>query len=116
MLKNVWLCAVTYWYRARHGWAPRDTWSLDIHLNKVLAGSLMHLANTTHTYPLGYKTHEQWVADLLRWAKAFSEDPEDVDIFDKPIYTLHWAEEHRRRKAIHQALKELEPVWDSLWD
>jgi hypothetical protein len=114
----------TYWHRARYGWAPRDTWGLDGYLNGVLAGSLSHLAENTHGTPAGYPSltewgetdHQMWSDDLKRWSKAFSEDPEDVDIYDKPDYTLHNAEEKRRRDAIHQTLKEIEPWWDALWD
>jgi hypothetical protein len=126
----------TYWHRARYGWAPKDTWSLDDYLNGVLAGSLAHLAEHTHGTPCGYPMrgdeaaaivadgtweemvtdHVRWEADLRRWAHAFSEEPNDVDIFDKPDYVRHNAEEKRRRDAIHQALREMEPWWDALWD
>jgi hypothetical protein len=115
----------TYWLRARYGWAPRDTWGLNHHLNGVLAGSLWYLAEHKNGTPVGYGSptdddpdtnHEQWEADLKRWALAFSEDPDDVEIYDEPHYAEHSAEEHRRRAAIHQALREMEPWWDALWD
>jgi hypothetical protein len=118
----------TYWHRARYGWAPKDTWSLDHYLNGVLAGSLVHLADHSYGTPAGYPTlelteatdatdHVKWEADLKRWARAFSEDPDDVDIYDASDgYVKQWAEEKRRRDAIHQALREMEPWWDALWD
>ena len=107
----------TYWHRARYGWAPRDTWSLDVHLNRVLAGTLEHLADHTLSYPATYTSHEQWESDLRRWAQAFREDPQDVDIYDRDDnYTQHRAEEDRRRANLHAALKELEPLWEGLWD
>lgn len=114
----------TYWHRARYGWAPRDTWSLDGHLNHVLAGTLDHLAEHSHSCAQTYfdasaKDNEchKWEAALRRWAQAFSEDPNDVMIYDRDDnYVQHRAEEERRRKNLHTALKEIEPVWESLWD
>ena len=114
----------TYWHRARYGWAPRDTWSLDGHLNDVLAGTLEYLADHTHGCPQSYvvaaKPYDEcreWNTDLRRWAHAFSEDPNDVAINDRSQnYTQQRAEEERRRQNIHVALKEIEPVWESLWD
>ena len=113
-----------YWHRARYGWAPRDTWSLDGHLNDVLAGTLEYLADHTHGCPQSYvvaaKPYDEcreWNTDLRRWAHAFSEDPNDVAINDRSQnYTQQRAEEERRRQNIHVALKEIEPVWESLWD
>jgi hypothetical protein len=122
-----------FWHRGRYGWAPSDTWGLDRYLNGVLAGSLEHLAQHLSGVPAGFlmtnaddtmETNadvdaraKAWEELLLRWAKAFSEDPEDVDIFDTADgYKAHHAEEERRRAAIHQALKEMEPWWEALWD
>lgn len=114
----------TYWYRARYGWAPRDTWSFDTYLCDVLGYGLEYLAEHKHGTPIGYPDpnggettdHEQWVADLKRWASAFRENPHDVDIYDAPYYEKHNAEEKRRSENIHQALKEMEPWFESLWD
>lgn len=123
----------SFWHRGVYGWAPRDTWSLDAHLNAVLAGSLVYLADHSNGAPAGYPsgatrvtgdtldiddaTHfEQWDADLRRWALVFSEDPQDVAIFDRnDDYKAHRAEEDRRRANLHQALKEIEPWWEALW-
>jgi len=120
----------TYWHRARYGWAPRDTFNLDGYLNQVLAGSLEYFAEHTegcpHSYIVNNKDNfdaacSQWETDLRRWAQAFSKDPSDVYIEDNkdssvPIYLQHSAEEQRRRNNLHQALKEIEPVWESLWE
>jgi hypothetical protein len=117
-----------YWHRARYGWAPRDTWGLDSHLNRVLAGSLWHLAEHHHGAPAGYPNlagsmvdddtnFDQWQADLRRWAQACAEDPNDVDIYDRADgYAKHNAEEARRTENLHRALKEIEPWWQALWD
>src|SRR5690242_439924 len=58
----------TYWHRARYGWAPRDVWSLDHHLNRVLAGALEHLANTNHGAPVGYGSVDgEGETDFTKW-------------------------------------------------
>lgn len=117
----------TFYHRGRYGWAPRDVWNLDYYYNRVMAGSLEHLANTTHGHPPNYRgdgddmdgtiAAANWDSDLRKWANAFSEDPSDVDIYDREDgYKAHLAEETRRREAIHQALKEMEPYWEHLWD
>lgn len=114
----------TYWHRARYGWAPRDTWSLDNHLNHVLAGTLGHLADHTHGCSFQYFDESatdnechKWELTLRQWANAFNEDPDDVTVYDRTNnYAEHAAEEDRRRVNIHTALKEIEPVWENLWN
>ena len=115
-----------YWYRARHGFAPRDTGALDAYLCHVLAGALAYLADHHHGSPPGYPNpapnvddatdHDRWTADLRRWARAFAEYPDDVDIYDAPNYERQRAEENRRRAAINDALRELTPWFWALWD
>jgi hypothetical protein len=117
----------TYWHRARHGWAPRDTWSLDMYLDGVLAGALAHLADSSHGVPAGYPGVDvdsdvdiafgHWTADLRRWAKAFEDAARDdyYEIHGRNYDAWH-ADEKARLAAVHQALKEMEPWWDALWD
>lgn len=122
-----------YWCRARYGWAPRDTWSLDHYLNNVLAGSLWHLADNKNGTPAGYPTiggkpqeemtddewethHEMWIADLKRWSTAFREAADGCDIYDAADgYVRHNAEEKRIRENLNLALKELIVWWEALW-
>lgn len=114
----------TYWHRARYGWAPRDTWNLDGYLNRTFAGTLDHLAEHGMGCPQEYfddsvVDHEchRWRTQLKKWAHAFNEDPSDVNIYDRDNdYADHNAEETRRRDNLHRTLKELEPMWECLWD
>jgi hypothetical protein len=145
-IRTLWFDARTLYLRARYGWAPRDVWSLDQYLNRVLAGSLERLAETTPGTPCGYPygslhvrdgsglrpyrnedhpndvvtDHEQWQTDLKRWATAFRQILNDDDVFtdDSPFQTSaeRQAELDRRRDALHQALAEMTPWWDALWD
>lgn len=127
----------TYWHRARYGWAPRDVWSLDHYLNRVLGSTLAHLADTTHGtpggYPLGSKAptdeygnpatdHDQWNADLRKWSDAFldlhawDETGERAE-FDKGTNVRDVCKmEENKYKKVEKALKELGPWWGGLWD
>jgi hypothetical protein len=98
---------------------------------------LRHLGNTTNSTPFGYPRrpelsgdvsyediqtdHNQWKSDLLRWAQVFEESALsdglifDPDWKDKPIQEMA-DEERRRYQARTEALKEMAPWWNSLWD
>ena len=136
----------TIYHRARYGWAPRDAWSLDHYLNHVLAGALEHLADTSHGTPLGYPHRvphvrdgqslrprresddfndvvtddERWRTDLRRWAVAFRQAADDSDIFQAGSSFVstesQGAEMDRRSQALQQALVEMIPWWEYLWD
>ena len=144
--RDLWDDIRTLYRRARHGWAPRDVWSLDHYLNRVLAGSLEHLAETTHGAPVGYPylvphirdgesmrpyrhtddpndvvtDHERWVIDLRRWAVSFRQAADDSDIFEDGARFVstesQLAEMQRRSDALRQALVEMTPWWEALWD
>lgn len=119
----------TYWHRARYGWAPRDTWALHCYLNSTFAGTLEYLADHSFGCPASYVDEtnpdnngfHKWRVDLRRWAHTFSEDPEEksnaVHINNSSKNHVKQLKEEKRRHAnIHAALKELEPVWQDLWD
>ena len=144
--RDLWSDAHTLYRRARYGWAPRDVWSLDHCLNRVLAGALEHLANTAHGAPVGYPyaalhvrdgesmrpfrndddpndvvtDHERWQADLRRWAVVFREAADDRDIFEEAsrfqTAASQLAEMQRRSDALRQALTEMTRWWEALWD
>lgn len=119
-----------YWLRARYGWAPRDTWSLDDYISGVLGGALEHLAANTHGTPPCYPRishadctpdcepdHAQWEADLRRWAAAFRAYSTH-DYYEKhgKDYKSWHEDEIARYKAVQQALREIEPWFGALWD
>ena len=37
--------------RGKRGWAPSDTWNLDVYLARVIGESLNHLADSTYGWP-----------------------------------------------------------------
>lgn len=123
----------TFYHRGRYGWAPRDVWSLDHYLNRVLGHSLQHLGKTTSGaptgYPLGAKAptdkfgvpatdHAQWEADLQRWGQAFLDLHawvEGADLQTEDI-KARIKEEHRLYQQVRKTLREMAPWWAGLWD
>lgn len=58
--------------RGRRGWADEDVWNLDHYLSGVIAGTLKHLADTSHSYPLQYGDFDSWRTTLLVMAGVFA--------------------------------------------
>lgn len=60
------------WQRVVRGWDDRSTWCLHAHLGKTLGGQLVHMADTTHSYPgrPPYDTFEKWEVDLRKHGTA----------------------------------------------
>jgi len=126
VLRGWWWDARAYWHRARYGWAPRDTSSFDSYLSGVLGGALLHLAETGYGTPCGYPNvslegfdpptdHEQWTADLRRWALVFQRHAAD-DYYEihGTNYDAWHADEKARSDELHQTLREMEPWWEAL--
>ena|SRR3990167_209470 len=116
VLYGWWCDVLTYWQRARYGWAKRDAWDTDHYIAKVLGEMLINHSQRVNSAPCDYSC-EQWEADLYRWGLALQQ------YATTNYYELHerdfeaWsADEKARRVALHKALKELEPWWESLWD
>lgn len=134
-----------YWLRARYGWAPTDTWSLDHYLATVMAGTLRHLADTTSGAPCGYpdlnatidddptpdfdawkRDFDAWKRDLTRWADVCDNYINDnyVQLYCdprrklglEPDYEAWNKDEDERNRMFHQVLQEIEPWFDSLWN
>lgn len=138
---DFWRDCKTFYLRGRYGWAPRDTWNLESHLARTLAGTLNHLADHTHgvpaTYPTG-KTLPQdvategvydsafilWQKDLRRWAKTFD------DYYDWHMNGRELAYNVREKKGMNALLRkekeitnnitktfrEIGPWFRALWD
>lgn len=136
VVRGFWRDLYWFYHRGRYGWAPRDIWSLDAYVDKVMGETLWALAENAHGAPAGYPhigpdnwqyakddpytpltDFDQWQADLRRWSKAFSDNARD------DYYNLHgknydaWiADEDARLKARNAALAEMLPWWSALWD
>lgn len=89
--------------RARHGWAPPDTWSLDGHLCRILGGMLDHLAEHTHGWPQGpdFPQFTDW-QDALR-ARAAALQAYEAD--DEPTIAP-------AQNALHWVADNLPALWD----
>jgi hypothetical protein len=130
--QGFWRDIYYFYHRGRYGWCPRDTWSFDAYLDKVIGEGLYHLAKHSHGAPCGYPDPEnasldenggpvtdceKWEADLYRWSQAFR------DVARDDYYEIHgrnydaWnADEQERHARRNAALQEMIPWWSCLWD
>lgn len=88
--------------RARRGWAPEDTWSLDLWLCRVLGEALNHLADNGHTWPglnSEWPTAEAWERTLHERAEALlAYRPFENETTIAPAQTaLRWVAENLGR-------------------
>jgi hypothetical protein len=93
--------------RGDRGWADRDTFDLDQYLAGVIAGSLRHLARTTHGWP----------GEGSRWAspQAWTDTVEAVaDDFDRLRFPGRDPE--IERPAPTDVMGQLATLWPTLWD
>jgi len=123
-----WRDLYTAYHRMRYGWSPRDVWNLDGYLDRVLADTLEHLAQTTHGTPAGYPfkkaapyddrgdmitDHAQWTHDLLRWSAVFREC---ADTDDEMMMETGWQHREQPSERRTRVLAEMSYWWESLWD
>ena len=83
----------TAFARARRGWAPQDTWSLDGHLCRTPGAMLDHLAEHTHGWPQGreYPEFADWQDALRIRAVALLAYEADDELTIAPAQdALHW--------------------------
>ena len=79
--------------RARRGWAPRDTWSLDGYLCRILGAMLDHLAEHTHGWPQGpdFVEFTDWQDALRSRADALlAYEADDEDTIAPAQDALRW--------------------------
>lgn len=116
-----WSDLTTFYHRGRYGWAPRDVWNLNSHMEKVLAETLLHLATNTHSYapthsPESWNTQlREWAADLLAF-RQFLDSEEYVALALARDFKAMDAKEAQvvgRRDAALQGIIE---SWNHLWD
>jgi hypothetical protein len=99
------------WHRARHGWSPRDTWSLDDYLCRVIAGSIKHLRDNGISYPAG--------TSMDRWVNQLTRIIEPIETWGNRWQwecTVDQAEDERRYHEAQKAFRRLGEVLASLWD
>lgn len=95
----------TAWARARRGWAPADTWSMDVHLCDIVAGMLLHLADNAHGWPGSpeFETPQEWDTALRSTAVALGayadahdtgDDADDETVLAEAKQAMHWVAEN----------------------
>lgn len=88
--------------RARSGWAPRDTWSADLYICRVVGGLLLHIAEHAHAWPgtEEFPTYEDWTAALRSHGERlvrYGEEPFPDETEDRQVAaqaSLHWVADH----------------------
>ena len=98
----------TFIHRGRHGWAPRDTWSFDLYLARVMSEGIAWLAEHDHGYPAHdpWDTPEKW-QDYLRDLSARLGTWNDDTFLDNEAYEVTAA-------AVREAGSS--EVFGHLWD
>lgn len=114
--------------RAHHGWAPKDTWSFDNHLSRIIGGGLRHLAANTHGCPMSFvkrygdeKCHKMWQIWLEETAWWFEQYNEEFGLFkehkSKAAQKVATKVYERDRKTFHEKiLPDFCKHFGSLWD
>lgn len=94
------------WQRALRGWDDRSVWCLHDHLAKTLGAQLVHMADTSYSYPgdAEYPTFELWTADLRRHGEALlalhkgsfdcETSDEEVALWRPAHEAVHWVADH----------------------
>lgn len=123
-------------HRSRHGWAPRDTWSLDNYLASIISESVAELAKNKIGHPVseilcGDHVND-WTAThdgcMERWHKFLEEISEGFAIYnDKEdcaeqgcVYGNTWwteggCKDHLKTKY-ERAWELLKEFFPALWD
>ena len=118
--------------RAKRGWAPCDTWSMDTWFLQVIPEMLHHLANHSHTYPPDFDDFERWstwlhnLADEFEWCREGNLDNFNQYAtayyagYDKDMKEKYWkcrAELEKEREArLKNAFMQFHSRFWSLWD
>lgn len=107
--------------RAKYGFCPRDTWSLDTYLAIVLQNSLIWFSKNHHGYP-GTMTNEEYekkLAQMIEYTKEYLIDYIDLapDTEDSEILTKYYKEAGKKREeTLDAGFKLLRELFETLWD
>lgn len=83
--------------RLRRGWSPRDVWSVDAALCRLLGEMLAQLAAVSHGWPKSedYPTYESWTSALnSKSADLLAYDPDDEASYAAAQAAMHWVADH----------------------
>jgi len=111
-LRRKWREFREFFIRGRRGWAPSDTWNLDVYLALVMGESLARLAESSHGWPgegSEWPTFEDWQSELRGHSRVLL------------AYSKSWdwkglSETEECRREIEVSIARLATLWDHLWD
>ena len=99
-----------FFHRAREGWAPKDWWSLDYYLSKVISESLKDYRENHYSYPLTRddgRNQQRWEAELDHMIKAFEMARKVADGTWTYIPSDDWDQE------LYESMKETDEEYES---
>lgn len=112
------------WQRAIKGYCDQDVWNLDSFYATLFENSLRELKNTTHSYPMGLSSVEEWKKILEEMAYLFHACQEDNEVYEnkywekyfdcvkaKTTYTLLDNGSIESSRDLSNEEKELEDKW-----
>lgn len=112
------------WHRARYGWAPEDTWSLDHTLAEVLPSMLRYLKDHRHT--LGYfperedlltaDADQAWSDIASQQADAWLEAMASAWDTYRGLLAGSAPSDDPRWEQVHAAFRDLVDHLEYLWD
>lgn len=106
-------------HRGRHGWAPRDTWSLDDYLARVISESVKHLRDTSHGHPGDIcdcvDDHHRDCNGMQRWNEILDEIIEGFEASRDPWGLFGESYDAAKAKR-DRSLELLKRYWTALWD
>ncbi len=83
--------------RLRRGWSPRDVWSVDDALCRLLGEMLAQLAAVSHGWPgsEAYPMYDSWTFELnSKSADLLAYDPDDEASYAAAQAAMHWVADH----------------------
>ena len=120
--RSLWFSVKHFIQRGRRGWSDRDLWSLDNHLEKILAGSLVRLADTAHGHPCIEESDDLMRFDCRggtdrcmcghRW---FVELYRNAELFNRLARDEFW-DFDEENAVCAEATAWLAKRWEALWD
>ena len=122
----------TSWQRSRRGWADRDVWSIDRHLDEIIPAMLERLRDKGHGYPAEFSEEGDWpgakgggaerwneiLDTIIRGFRAHRElvDMDYVYDFERYNLEIHRPREEDLEEEIKRGMDLFVKYYSDLWD
>ena len=108
---------IAFMQRGHRGWADEDTWALDEYISRILAGGLLHLANTTCVHPCrGMPPEDCKNCDCEKlWDTELRENAEKFRLIAEDEWTT-FEELQKLEDITKEAMAWLSQWYSALWN